>query len=377
MKEEIGATSWTLPHARGRHRKPWLHITLFLLTLITTTIAGALQNGANPFSDPYQITSGLPFAITLMTILLVHEMGHYLMARHHGVQATLPYFIPAPSFIGTFGAFIKLKSPPLDRRSRFDVGAAGPLAGLVLAIPAVIIGLHLSTVSIDNGMGGGITLGSSILLEFLSRLTLGLLPDEANIIMHPIGFAGWIGLFITALNLIPVGQLDGGHVAYALFGQRHVWISRLSLVAILALGLIRYWDGWLIWSVLLLFMGVRHPPPLDPSTPLDLKRKLVGWFVVGVFVLTFIPAPFSIHQSKLPLEQIMPKPAKSPLETLEARAGQTERPTYSILENQVISNTGFKSPCSTKGESFRFSPLETPSALCPPQEAGFTLNILI
>jgi len=377
VKEEVRAYSWTPSLAQERRRKPWLNIALFGITLVTTTLAGALQNGANPLADPLQIVSGLPFALTLMTILLVHEMGHYLMARHHGVDATLPYFIPAPSFIGTFGAFIKLKSPPLDRRSLFDVGAAGPLAGLVLAIPAVIIGLHLSTVSIDSGMGGGITLGSSILLDFLSRLTLGLLPDEANIIMHPIGFAGWIGLFITALNLIPVGQLDGGHVAYALFGQRHVWVSRLSLVAILALGLIRYWDGWLIWSVLLLFMGVRHPPTLDPSTPLDLKRKLVGWFVVGVFFLTFIPAPFSIHQSKLPQEQIMPKPAKSPLETLEVKAGQTERPTHSILEIQIISNTGFESTCATKREIFHYSPLETPSALCPPQEAGFTLNIVI
>ena len=332
MKEEVRAYDWTLPLAQERRRKPWLNIALFGITLVTTTMAGALQNGVNPLTDPYQVTSGLPFALTLMTILLVHEMGHYFMARYHGVQATLPYFIPAPSFIGTFGAFIKMKSPPMDRRSLFDVGAAGPLAGLVLAIPAVIVGLYLSTVSTDGGTGGGITLGSSIFLRFLSQLTLGLLPDEANIIMHPIGFAGWIGLFITALNLIPVGQLDGGHVAYALFGQRHIWVSRLSLATILALGLTRYWDGWLIWGALLLFMGVRHPPPLDPVTPLDLKRKLVGWFVLVVLVLTFIPAPFSIHQPKPRQERLTPKPPRPPLEGLEARVRQPEPTNHSYLE---------------------------------------------
>lgn len=292
----------------------WLHIVLFLSTLITTTVAGALQSGVDPLAEPWQITAGLPFAVTLMTILLVHEMGHYLMSRYHRVHATLPYFIPAPSFIGTFGAFIKMDSPPQDRRSLFDVGAAGPLAGLVLAVPAVIIGLRLSTISPDEGMGGGIALGSSLLLNFLSQITLGLVPDEANIIMHPIGFAGWIGLLVTGMNLLPVGQLDGGHVVYALFGQRHIWISRLALVAILFLGFLRWWDGWLIWGLLLLFMGVRHPPPLDPYTPLDLKRQIVAWLTLAILALTFIPVPFSIQEPKVREERFMPKPATPPID---------------------------------------------------------------
>lgn len=338
MKEEIGAYSWTPPLAQERRRTPWLNIALFGITLVTTTIAGARLSGLHYSGNPLQVVlSGLPFALTLMAILLVHEMGHYLMARYHRVQATLPYFLPAPPpfIIGTFGAFIRLKSPPLDRRSLFDVGAAGPLAGLVLAIPAVIIGLHLSTVSIDNGMGGGFTLGSSILLEFLSRLTLGLLPDEANIKIHSIGIAGWFGLFVTALNLLPIGQLDGGHIIYALCGRHHANVARLTFVGLLLMGLF-FWLGWLFWAALVLMLGLRHPPTLDAHTPLDLKRKLVGWFVVGVFVLTFIPAPFSIHQSKLPQEQIMPKPAQSPLETLEVRADQTVRPTHFILKNLSI-----------------------------------------
>jgi membrane-associated protease RseP (regulator of RpoE activity) len=297
-----------------RSGRLWLHIVLFLSTLFTTTVAGALQNGVDPLAEPWQITAGLPFAVTLMTILLVHEMGHYLMSRYHRVHATLPYFIPAPSFIGTFGAFIKMDSPPQDRRSLFDVGAAGPLAGLVLAVPAVIIGLRLSTISPDDGMRGGIALGSSLLLNFLSQITLGLVPDEANIIMHPIGFAGWIGLLVTGMNLLPVGQLDGGHVVYALFGQRHIWISRLALVAILLLGFLRWWDGWLIWGLLLLFMGVRHPPPLDPYTPLDLKRQIVAWLTLAILALTFIPVPFSIQEPKVRQERFMPKPSTPPID---------------------------------------------------------------
>ncbi|MEK6613507.1 MAG: site-2 protease family protein, partial [Candidatus Binatota bacterium] len=251
-------------------------------------------------------------------ILLVHEMGHYLMSRHHGVKATLPYFIPAPSFIGTFGAFIKMTSPPPDRRSLFDVAAAGPVAGLVLAIPAVIVGLQLSTISPDERTGGGIALGSSLLLSFLSKITLGVLPDEANILMHPVGFAGWIGLLVTAMNLLPVGQLDGGHVSYALFGERHIWIGRVALVAMLSLGFLRWWDGWLVWGLLLLFMGLRHPPPLDPYTPLDAKRRFMGWLMLAILAVTFIPIPFSIQEPRVRQERFQPKPASSPL--VEARA---------------------------------------------------------
>ncbi len=301
-----------------KREKLWLHLLLFVCTLVTTTAAGALQNGVDLLSDPGRIISGLPFAITLMTILLVHELGHYFMSRHHGVQATLPYFIPAPSFIGTFGAFIKIKSPPPDRRSLFDVAAAGPLAGLVLAVPAVIVGLQLSTVGPDEGSGGGITLGSSLLLSFLSRVTLGLLPENANIVMHPIAFAGWIGLLVTAMNLLPIGQLDGGHVSYALFGSRHVWVSRLALIIILSLGFMRWWDGWLVWGVLLLLLGIRHPPPLDPSLPLDPKRRLIGWFIIVILVVTFTPTPFSIQESEqesveeehVPAQPELPPPDK-------------------------------------------------------------------
>ena len=294
-----------------RSRVPWLQIVLFLCTLITTTVAGALQNGVDPLADPWSIISGLPFAATLTMILLVHEMGHYVMGRHHGVKVTPPYFIPAPSFIGTFGAFIKMQSSPSDRRSLFDIGASGPLAGLALAIPAVIVGLHLSTVSPPEAATGGITLGSSLLLRLLTWLTLGVLPDEVNIIMHPIGFAGWIGLLVTSMNLLPIGQLDGGHVAYALFGRRQIWVSRAAVLSILALGLTRWWDGWLIWGLLLLLLGLNHPPPLEPEVPLDPKRKWLGWAVFVVFALTFIPIPFSFHETEAYHERAFPTPSSS------------------------------------------------------------------
>jgi membrane-associated protease RseP (regulator of RpoE activity) len=277
-------------------RRIRLHVVLFLATLVTTTAAGAWQADADFLSDPWQIVAGLPFAVTLMSILLVHEMGHYLTSRYHGVKATLPYFIPAPSFIGTFGAFIRMQSSPPDRRSLFDVAAAGPLAGLVLAVPAVIVGFHLSTVAPQDSSGGGMVLGSSLLLSFLSKITLGVLPNDANIVLHPVGFAGWIGLLVTAMNLLPAGQLDGGHVTYALFGRRYIWVSRLTVLAILTLGVTRLWDGWLVWGILLLFMGVRHPPPVDPDTPLDAKRKFLGWFLLGTLAVTFIPVPFSFQE---------------------------------------------------------------------------------
>jgi len=287
-------------------QKLWLHIILFLTTLVTTTAAGALQAGVDFLSYPLEIVAGLPFSLTLMSILLVHEMGHYLTSRYYGVKATLPYFIPGPSFVGTFGAFIKMQSQMPDRRSLFDIGAAGPLAGLVLAVPAVIVGFQLSSVVAQDSSGSGMILGSSLLLSFLSKITLGILPDEANIVLHPIGSAGWDGLFVTAMNLLPAGQLDGGHVTYALFGRRHIWVSRLTVFAILTLGVTRLWDGWLIWGILLLFMGVRHPPPIDPDTPLDPKRKFMGWFLLATLAVTFIPVPLSFQEPEPREERLVP-----------------------------------------------------------------------
>jgi membrane-associated protease RseP (regulator of RpoE activity) len=287
---------------RGKEEFPWpeylekkpriaLNIILFITTLATTLLAGALQEGVNPLKNPEQILKGFPFSFALMTILLAHELGHYWVAKKHGLNVTLPYFIPAPSLIGTFGAFIKMRSPVRDRRMLLDVGVAGPLIGVAVAMPFLILGLWLSDVKIVQGQMGT-NLGSSLLLSLLSWVIFGPLPEGYDIVIHPVGFAGWIGLLVTSLNLLPIGQLDGGHVAYALLGERQNKISKYFFIALLGLGIFG-WQGWLFWSLLLFIMGFRHPPLTDWWVPLDYKRKLIGWLAVAIFILTFIPVPFS------------------------------------------------------------------------------------
>ena len=280
----------------GARRVPVIHIVLFVLTFITTAMAGAFQVGADPISDPRTIRAGFPFAVTLLSILMIHELGHYFLSRVHGVRATLPYFIPAPPFlIGTFGAFIRMKSPPPSRRALFDVGAAGPWAGLCVAIPAVLVGLRLSEVRPLAMNEGGLVLGDSILFSFLTRLALGVTPDNATILLHPVALAGWFGLFVTFLNLLPVGQLDGGHVAYAMFGRWHRWVSRAFVIVIAVLGF-RGWQGWFVWVVLLMLIGLDHPPTRDPVTTLDPRRRLAAWLTVAAFAVTFMAEPISLSQ---------------------------------------------------------------------------------
>ncbi len=272
-------------------QKIWINIILFILTMTTTLFAGALQEGVNPLKNPAQIFKGMPFSFALMGILLAHELGHYLTAKKHGLNVTLPYFIPAPSFIGTFGAFIKIRSAVRDRRVLLDVGAAGPLVGVVVSIPFLVLGLWLSEVKMVQGQMGT-NLGSSLFLSFLSWLIVGPVPQGYDIVLHPVGFAGWIGLLVTSLNLLPVGQLDGGHVAYALLGEKQNKISKFVFIAILGIGIFG-WQGWLLWGLLLAIMGFRHPPLMDGWVPLDPKRKIIGWLAVAIFILTFVPVPFS------------------------------------------------------------------------------------
>jgi len=283
-----------------------IHVLLFVLTFLTTTMAGALHAGVDPFSDPWGLVEGLPFSTTLMLILLCHELGHYTLAAFHRVPATLPYFIPGPPFlVGTFGAFIRMQGMPRSRRALFDVGAAGPWAGFVVAVPAVILGLSWSEVRpLENDLIGGLSLGNSLLFSSLSSWVLGVHPDDATILLHPVALAGWFGIFVTFLNLLPVGQLDGGHVVYALFGRAHRTIARLFFVLVLGMGFLG-WQGWFVWALLLGFvLRVDHPDTADPATPLDPVRKLAAWCTIGVFVITFMPVPLSVLEPELP-----PQPA--------------------------------------------------------------------
>jgi membrane-associated protease RseP (regulator of RpoE activity) len=272
------------------HKLTRTHVLLFIATFFTTLFAGALLNGVIPWEQPGKIYLGLPFSLTLLFILLTHEMSHYLTSRHHHVQATLPYFIPAPSIIGTFGAVIKMKPPIPDRRSLIDIGASGPIGGLIIAVIACIVGLQLSEVRPAGEIQNGIAFGSSLLFTFLSKIVLNVIPEEYDVILHPVAFAGWIGLLVTSLNLLPIGQLDGGHITYALFGEKHEWISKGTIPVLVILGIL-FWPGWLIWAVLMIILGYRHPPVVYPHIQLDKKRKLIGWLSLVIFILTFTPTP--------------------------------------------------------------------------------------
>ena len=262
-----------------------IHVILFVLTVITTFVTGYSFSGS--------VASAFAFSGALLFILGSHEMGHYFYGRKYGVDITPPYFIPAPPFIspiGTFGAFIKMKSPIVNRRILLDVGAAGPLAGLCATVPILLIGLSLSEIRHD-AVEEGFSLGSSILFSILSWMVHGPLPDSANLILHPVAFSGWIGLLVTSLNLLPVGQLDGGHVAYAVIGPRQGNVAKAVLFILVILGAVG-WSGWLVWAALMVIMGTRHPRVVYDWIPLDPKRKVVGWITILVFVITFTPIPF-------------------------------------------------------------------------------------
>ncbi len=272
---------------------PFLHLILFILTLFSTLFFGALHAGVDLLKEPAKIYKGIPFSLTLMLILLSHELSHYFTSRKHGVKASLPYFIPAPTIIGTFGAFIKMKSPIVTREALIDIGASGPIAGFIISVIATVIGLHMSEIVPVAQAKGSLNLGDSLLFSSLAQMVLGVTPSDSDILLSPVAFAGWIGLFVTSINLIPVGQLDGGHIAYALLGEKQKFVSILLIIVMGFLGLL-LWEGWAVWAVLLLILGIRHPPVLYWEVSLDRKRKFVGWFSVAMFVLTFIPVPFTI-----------------------------------------------------------------------------------
>ena len=293
---EIVLQAWPMAETTARPRVG-VNVVLFLLTCLTTLVAGS---GAfltfDPFREPARLLGGVSFAGTLLAILGVHEFGHYFTARHYRAIVSLPYFIPAPPpfLFGTLGAIIRMRSPAKDRNSLFDIAAAGPLAGLVIAIPAILLGLEWSVVG-PVPTGGHIVFGDSLLMQLLVYLKFGRLGNGMDVFIHPVALAGWVGLFVTALNLFPVGQLDGGRIAYALFGHRHRMVGVATFLALLALGAVTGAANWVVWAGLLFFLvGFHHSPPLDDVTPLTAGRWIVGVVCLILLVLLIPPVPIQI-----------------------------------------------------------------------------------
>jgi Zn-dependent protease len=309
----------TRPFPRRRER--WVpHLVLFLATLYTITFAGAVLAGGIPYTGPLVFftsghpgypgflqawSTGLPFSLSLIAILLSHELGHYVVARHYLLDVSPPYFIPVPmfpTFIGTMGAFIRLRTIVSDRRQLLDIGVAGPIVGFLVALPLLVLGLALSHATVpEEGLRGlvvyfggapQIPLGDSLVSLALRRL---LFANAATINVHPVAFAGWVGMFVTMLNLLPMGQLDGGHILYARLPRWHQRVALAFWLLVVALGTL--WMGWYIWGglVLLLSRGrLSHPPVLDAQRPLPASRRVLAWAALLLFVLTFAPAPFRI-----------------------------------------------------------------------------------
>lgn len=299
------------PRPRQRY---WLHALLLLATFFTTLMVGTrleanFLQGKAVFSlgddtvplfpigfiaeHPARIWMGLPFSISLMTILLAHEMGHYLYCLRYGVYATLPFFIPAPTLIGTMGAFIRIKSPIRSRAALFDIGIAGPIAGFVVAVLVLFASLTMSKAAPPGMTQGDIEVGFPLIFYLANWFIMGDSLPLQRMLMHPMAVAAWAGMFATALNLLPGGQLDGGHIMYALGPRWHRYISRITVAVLIPMSFF-YWTGWMLWAVLLSITGMRHPNiPMWPD--ISPRRRLLAWVAVGILVLTFAPAPLQGH----------------------------------------------------------------------------------
>ena len=291
-------------HRYGRH------VVLFLLTLaLTTYVGGAHYAGylisqgrqLGPFNWGDWLLTGLTYSIPMLAILGAHEFGHYWYCRRHNVDASLPYFLPAPvPLTGTFGAVIRIKEPFPSKQALFDIGVAGPIAGFVVLVPLLFWGISMSAVVKFPPSADVIYFGEPLLLKAFARMIFGAIPEGFDLTLHPLGFAAWFGMFATALNLMPFGQLDGGHISYAVFGPKARIVSGLTLVGTLLLTFQS--SSWISMSIIMLvmafFLGLRHPHVPDEDMPLDGRRKLVAAFAFLMFVLCFTPVPIDIFFGK-------------------------------------------------------------------------------
>ena len=306
--------NYGLPGTPEQPRKPreryWLHALLLLLTFFTTSTVGArlaynfdrnrpafleddmsgvLTGLAHSLTHPLDLWHGLPFSLTLLTILMAHEMGHYITCRYYKIDASLPYFLPAPSLIGTLGAFIRIRSVIYYKKQLFDVGIAGPIAGFIFVLPALAIGLAFSKVIPGIAGQGDLVFSAPGILRFLEALIFPGVP-VADIYLHPIARAAWVGIFATALNLLPIGQLDGGHILYAFIGERHRLLSKIFVAALIPMGYFSI--SWLFWAVLLFFFGLKHPRIYD-SAEMGGGRTKLGWLALVMFLVCFSLSPIS------------------------------------------------------------------------------------
>lgn len=272
-----------------RRPNPMINVMLFLMTVFSTLFVGAAMEGGNPMYDWTEIFKGIPFAGTLLAIIGCHEFGHYFMCKKHKVEATLPYFIPAPTIIGTLGAVIKIRSPIKTTKALFDIGAAGPIAGFIVALPVIYFGLQSSEIRETAAGQGGMVFGDPLIMKAAIWMILGEVPEGFTVYISSVGFAGWVGMLVTAFNLMPLGQLDGGHIAYAMIGERQSKLGYMTFMALILLSLI--WWGWVIWIILAVFMKIRHPAGMTKIEPLDPLRKRIGYLCLVMFVICFIPVP--------------------------------------------------------------------------------------
>ena len=267
-------SDWQLP--KKFQDREWLHVLLFVLTIASTTLVG-----------------GWLYSATILAILGCHELGHYIACRHYDVDASLPYFLPIPfTLTGTLGAFIRIREPIPYKRWLFDIGIAGPIAGFVIAVPALFVGIALSHFEpLRNGQG--LFLGEPLLLKCFAWIIWGHMPDSETLVLHPMAFAAWFGLLATALNLFPIGQLDGGHISYTVFGRRSTFVTVATIGV--AIFLSYRSASWIVWTIvvtgMLFAFGVRHPPVLDEDVPLDTTRKILAVVALVIFALCFTPAP--------------------------------------------------------------------------------------
>jgi hypothetical protein len=301
-----------------KHRY-WLHIVLLLATIFTTLVVGARMefnflhdqpafslNDEMPFfplpwvlAQPSRLLLGVPFASSLMLILLAHEMGHYLCCRYYGVYATLPFFIPAPTLIGTLGAFIRIRSPIRSRAALFDIGIAGPIAGFVVAVTVLVFAMPLSKLMPPAAATPDIQLGYPLVFRLVWAMLPRGGPNLQTINLHPTAIAAWVGMFATALNLLPGGQLDGGHIVFSLAPRAHKTVSRLTILALIPMAFY-FWAGWLIWAILLRITGMRHP--MVPEWPgVTGVRRWLGGIGLVLLILTLAPVPLGPHSGLLDL----------------------------------------------------------------------------